>query len=102
MEKRAHPPLRRVARGEPLLVDPSLPTSKMLSSGGSGGSGGFEGGLAGEIDSCYSSCSEESHASLSRESSDALSTVSTGLGSMRLGECGQSSPTAGSDPWGAD
>ena len=65
MEKRSHPPLRRVTRGEPLLVDPTLSGC--------------------EIDSCYSSCSEESHSSLSRESSDALSTVDSGISSLRLG-----------------
>uniref|UniRef100_A0A1I7WVD2 C3H1-type domain-containing protein n=1 Tax=Heterorhabditis bacteriophora TaxID=37862 RepID=A0A1I7WVD2_HETBA len=54
----------RVSRGTPVRVDPTLHC---------------------EIDSCYSSCSEESHPSLSRESSDALSS-DLSLSGLKLDE----------------
>ncbi|CAJ0962596.1 unnamed protein product, partial [Mesorhabditis belari] len=108
--ERSHAPLRRVMKGPPAKVDPTLQKTqekqekrqqqqlfqlqhqqnghdeekneKRLSTRS----------IVSEQDSCYSSCSEESHASLSRESSDALSTH---LGTLSLsdGESGRGSVT---------
>ncbi|XGW22521.1 hypothetical protein V3C99_005054 [Haemonchus contortus] len=65
--ERKHPPLRRVSR--------VMPTGGMAM-----GKGGRRVDLN-EEDSCYSSCSEESHPSLSRESSD---TIGSDFGFARL------------------
>ncbi|VDL70703.1 unnamed protein product [Nippostrongylus brasiliensis] len=68
--ERKHPPLRRVSR-----VVSNTTTRMPLAKGGNRRS------ELNEEDSCYSSCSEESHPSLSRESSD---TICTDFGLARL------------------
>ncbi|KHJ76123.1 hypothetical protein OESDEN_24258 [Oesophagostomum dentatum] len=74
--ERKHPPLRRVSRG--------MPASFSL-----GGDLGVERRARraelNEEDSCYSSCSEESHPSLSRESSETVGS-DFGLGRLKLDE----------------
>ncbi|KAK6058190.1 hypothetical protein COOONC_04243 [Cooperia oncophora] len=67
--ERKHPPLRRVSRVMPTAGAPL-------------GKGGRRADLN-EEDSCYSSCSEESHPSLSRESSDTICS-DFGFGRLQL------------------
>ncbi|TKR94358.1 hypothetical protein L596_008651 [Steinernema carpocapsae] len=90
-----HPPLRRInakapspttfdaASAHPLLFSTSSNQSYSSSdsvetsaSTGSGAPSPPERGVLEAHDSCYSSCSEESHASLSRETSDSLARLS--------------------------
>ncbi|VDM37112.1 unnamed protein product [Toxocara canis] len=64
-----HPPLRRISNGVPLQLNTSgAETPRPLISG--------EWNAFESHDSCYSSCSEESHSSLSREPSDTLANES--------------------------
>ncbi|CAJ0575406.1 unnamed protein product, partial [Mesorhabditis spiculigera] len=88
--ERSHPPLRRVMRGNPAKVDPKLdqPLQQQLDNAKEKRLSTRS--MVSEQDSCYSSCSEESHASLSRESSDALSQH---LGAMSMTDDGRGSVT---------
>uniref|UniRef100_A0A915B224 C3H1-type domain-containing protein n=1 Tax=Parascaris univalens TaxID=6257 RepID=A0A915B224_PARUN len=64
-----HPPLRRISNGVPLQASVAETARSLISSG--------EWITFESHDSCYSSCSEESHSSLSREPSDTLTNDST-------------------------
>ncbi|EYC28077.1 hypothetical protein Y032_0008g321 [Ancylostoma ceylanicum] len=76
--ERKHPPLRRVSRGMPATV--SLGDDPR---GVHGAESRARRAELNEEDSCYSSCSEESHPSLSRESSETVGS-DFGLGRLRI------------------
>ncbi|VDK76307.1 unnamed protein product [Cylicostephanus goldi] len=77
--ERKHPPLRRVSRGVPAKVSFGAQLSEPLTDSGT------RRAELNEEDSCYSSCSEESHPSLSRESSETVGS-DLGLGRLKLEE----------------
>ncbi|KIH63209.1 hypothetical protein ANCDUO_06491 [Ancylostoma duodenale] len=75
--ERKHPPLRRVSRG--------MPASASLGEAAHGAESRARRAELNEEDSCYSSCSEESHPSLSRESSETVGS-DFGLGRLKIGQ----------------
>ncbi|KAK5965752.1 Zinc finger CCCH-type domain and Ribonuclease Zc3h12a domain-containing protein [Trichostrongylus colubriformis] len=81
--ERKHPPLRRVSR---VMGMSAAPLGK-----------GVRRAELNEEDSCYSSCSEESHPSLSRESSDTIC-PDFGLGRLHLDDSAPEAVTPTSAP----
>lgn len=78
--ERKHPPLRRVSRG--MAASVSLGDDPRKAQGAEDRARRAE---LNEEDSCYSSCSEESHPSLSRESSETVGS-DFGLGRLKIGQ----------------
>ncbi|ETN69418.1 hypothetical protein NECAME_05273, partial [Necator americanus] len=84
--ERKHPPLRRVTRGIPASI--SVGENVRAAQGAE-----FNRRIElNEEDSCYSSCSEESHPSLSRESSETVGSE-FGLGRLKIEENNSEPPT---------